>query len=148
MKNQVFVAFYKHKVKIKSWRTFKNYLVGTLIRKATKSQYSHCELVFKSHRDDSFNCYSSSPRDGGVRKKIMQLDTAKWDLVEVDISPNRIKRTFKFYVGKKYDFLGAVGLFFGKQDNNKYFCSEYCAEVLKLNNSLISPQQLYDQLTS
>lgn len=147
-KQQAFIAFYKHKVKIKNWRTFKEWVIDQVIRLATRSQYSHCELVI-SRNDDSglFDCYSSSPRDGGVRKKTIKLLSERWDILCVDISAHRVKRTFKKYVGKKYDFLGAIGFFCGKHAKDKYFCSEYCAEILKLDNTLISPQQLYEQLT-
>ncbi len=148
-KQQVYVAFYKHKVKVRTWQTFREWLIDTIIRMATKSKYSHCEVVFKAYTHNGsvfYDCYSSSPRDGGVRKKTMTLEPQKWDLINVDISSNRIKQTFKLYVGKPYDLLGAVGFYFGRQDKAKYFCSEYCAEMLKLDNTLISPQQLYEQL--
>ena len=57
-------------------------------------------------------------------------------------------RTFEFYnmtEGKKYDYLGVIGIVFGNNDMpNRYFCSEWCAEVLGIpNSSKITPAKLY-----
>lgn len=143
---QIYAIFYKHTVKITNWRTFKEWLIDKVIRLATRSKYSHCELAVK-RQDGQFVCYSSSPRDGGVRKKVMALDTAKWDFVKVQISHNKIKCCFAKTRGKKYDLLGAIGIPFKVQDNDKWFCSEWCATALGLSDTQISPQGLYNQMT-
>ncbi|MBS9781224.1 MAG: hypothetical protein KGV56_01895 [Gammaproteobacteria bacterium] len=147
---KIYVAFYKHKVKIKNWQTFKEAVIDWVIRFVTKSQYSHCELVVKRPNLGLglYDCYSSSPRDGGVRKKVMALPSDKWDLIEIThIGVNRPRNTFKKYVGKEYDWLGVLGFALHKDDKNKYFCSEYCSEILGLAETHLSPQQLYQQLT-
>lgn len=41
-----------------------------------KNSYSHCEMVV-----DDGCCYSSSAMDDGVRRKKIELDPLKWDLV-------------------------------------------------------------------
>jgi hypothetical protein len=44
----------------------------------TGSPYSHCELVINGV------CRSASARDGGVRGKVIDLHSGKWDVVELD----------------------------------------------------------------
>jgi hypothetical protein len=50
--------------------------------------------------------------------------------------------------GKKYDYLGALGFVFGNNENpNRWFCSEWCATVLGLENpSKLSPGDLYQKI--
>lgn len=137
--SSVYVAFYKAE--------------GNCVDKAnrlfTRGKYSHCELVI-SRADGYFNCYSSSPRDGGVRLKIMQLPPQSWDLIPVHtLSKQRLKRFFNLTQGKKYDFLGAIGVVIHwiKQRQNRYFCSEWVAELLEFKNpSKYSPQRLAVEL--
>src|SRR4051794_3882466 len=43
----------------------------------TDSIYSHCELVIDGI------CYSSSAMDKGVRRKAIDLDPEKWDLIDL-----------------------------------------------------------------
>lgn len=123
MKNNAYLAMYKAKG---NW-------VDTVIRFFTRSQYSHCEIAVK-RKDGTFNCYSSSPRDGGVRMKKMDLSPHKWDLIPLKtLSKSYLKRFYNQTQGRKYDFMGAIGIVipFIKQKSNRYFCSEWAAEVLK-----------------
>ncbi len=144
---QVFAVFYKGRVKIKSWKTFKEWLIDAVIRVATMSKYSHCELAV-TREDGQYTCYSSSPRDGGVRKKVMTLSADKWDFIPAPISHRRIKYFFMPTQGKKYDLLGAIGIPFHTQNSDKWFCSEWVAEALDMSETQISPQRLYKQLTN
>lgn len=73
-----------------------------LIRAVTFSKYSHCELVINEL------CYSSSPRDGGVRVKYINLHDGKWDLFPINGDDQKAREWFIKNVGKKYDWLGAV----------------------------------------
>ncbi|MDP0114421.1 enoyl-CoA hydratase, partial [Glaesserella parasuis] len=66
--NKIYLALYKGNAK--NWQAR---LEDWLIRKATKGQYSHCEIAIHKSRiydhyyqEEWFECYSSSPRDGGV----------------------------------------------------------------------------------
>ena len=115
------IAFYK------GWRG--NWL-DILICIFTFGAYSHCELVVDER------CYSSSPRDGGVRHKKFAISD-KWIIIDLPEMTERQKDNFYLYfantIGKKYDYLGIFASFFlglkwGNPD--KYFCSEWCAEVL------------------
>lgn len=97
-----------------------------LIRTVTFSEYSHCELVIDGL------CYSSSPRDGGVRMKYIYLYDGKWDLLNVEADEVKAKEWFVKNAGKKYDWLGAITsiLPFRFHKKDRFFCSEACAEML------------------
>lgn len=128
-------------------------LTDWLIRKITKGQYSHCEIVVAKseikdhyHREEWFECYSSSPRDGGVRQQVINLNDGKWDLIELpNVRESQVITYFKQTKGKPYDWRGMLGIAFGiKQKQDKYFCSEWCFNLI--NNSdegwRFSPNQL------
>jgi len=73
-----------------------------LIRFVTRSQYSHCELVIDGL------CYSSSPRDRGVRMKHIDLTEDKWDVFEIEGDKVWALDWFINNVNKPYDWVGAV----------------------------------------
>ena len=149
MEPKIFLALYKGRAK--NWR---ERLEDWLIRKATKGQYSHCEIaVYKSRiighydKQEWFECYSSSPRDGGVRcKQINVCDVSKWDLLPVEgVTAEQIKTYFNRTTGKKYDWWGAIGVVLGiKQKRSKYFCSEWCFNAIYNSEEgwRFSPNQL------
>lgn len=144
----IYVAFYKHKRERKSLKDCVFRLFDDIIKFFTHGKYSHCELVFKGTKDGRYMCYTSSNRDGGVRKKIMELPAGRWDLVPVKIDYNQVFRFYQKTVGCKYDLCGAIGVVtrFGNV-KNRYFCSEWCAEALKLKQPhKYSPNSLYQYL--
>lgn len=112
-----------------------------LIRFWTKSRYSHCELVVGEQ------CFSSSLMDGGVRQKVIDLTSDKWDLIplpwanaaDVLLHFNRTKH-------QPYDWWGLIGSqIFNRrsEDAGAAFCSEWCAEALGLPDpETYSPQTL------
>ncbi|MDG6881060.1 Uncharacterised protein [Phocoenobacter uteri] len=109
----------------------KGELVDKAIRFFTKGRYSHCELAIA--KKDGFLSYSSSPRDNGVRCKfIKKFDRLKWDLVALEnVTEQQILDYFQQTKGKKYDWLGAIGVCLGlSQNRNRYFCSEWCFNVI------------------
>lgn len=125
-----------------------------LIRKITKGQYSHCEIAIEQteflsgdyYPDVTYDCYSSSPRDGGVRRKIMTLPKDKWDLIPLPYtSGQQIEDFYQKTQGKKYDFLGAVACVLPLPERtSRYFCSEWCYEAIfgKAPDKPISPNRL------
>ncbi|HEH9663738.1 TPA: enoyl-CoA hydratase [Pasteurella multocida] len=131
----LYLALYKGKAK--NWRERR---VDWLIRKATKGQYSHCEIAVKHsrirdhyHLEEWFECYSASPRDNGVRKKVINVaDSTKWDLIELKgVDESQIVLYFNLTKGKGYDLRGALGLIFGfTQKRQRFFCSEWCFNAL------------------
>lgn len=104
-----------------------------LIRVATFSKYSHCELVI----DDV--CYSSSPRDNGVRARVIDLSSGSWDLIRVSGDPDFALKWFKEHEGLPYDLWGAVKTVipFSLNSEDKWFCSEACAAMLQLHKPRI-----------
>lgn len=116
-----------------------------VIRQVTNSPYSHCELLIGNV------CYSSSPRDGGVRMKIIDLNDGKWDLYTV---PGNEHYAFNWFVNntkKKYDWLGAITTVLPFQLNipNRFFCSEACALMLQtpVDTRRVTPKSLLEQYT-
>lgn len=115
-----------------------------LISFFTNSDIVHCELVSIKNTKEFFG-YSSYPNDG-VRSAWIHYDPSEWIFIELkDVKTKDIKDFFERTKGRKYDWLGCLGFVFGNPDNPKrYFCSEWCAEALGLENpSKISPDKLY-----
>ena len=70
-------------------------------------------------------CYSSSARDGGVRSKVIDLTSGRWDVVEcVRGDPVAAKARFDAHMGEKYDYWGLVRWVFPfvPQDPTKAYC--------------------------
>lgn len=132
---KVYLALYKG-----SGGSLYDCLTDWLIRKITKGKYSHCEIaICKSeirdhyYREEWYECYSSSPRDGGVRCKVIDVDdVSKWDLIELsNVTEAQIKAYFEQTNGKKYDLWGALGVVLGfKQREERFFCSEWCFNAI------------------
>lgn len=113
-----------------------------LVRIATLSKYSHCELVIDG------TCFSSSPRDNGVRKKKIDLNSADWDLIDLPeyLDKQQAINWFNQHIGQKYDWSGAIrsASLFGKNKQNRWFCSEAIAAALLLEQaSKFTPALLY-----
>lgn len=128
------VAFYK--AKYGDW-------IDKIVSWYTKSPYSHCELVFSNGE-----FLSSSKRDGGVRyTNIDNLE--RWDIYELQdskYSEDLIRLIVRQYLGQKYDIIGAIGSAFNidLSDKNKKFCSNLCAILLGIEETNITPHELYE----
>lgn len=142
----IFVAFYKHKKRVNNTHTLIQRTIDSMIRCVTRSPYSHCEIAIQKD-SGQFECYSSSPRDGGVRVKTMRLPKDRWDLVCLDIKPDNLKQFYKQHQHKGYDLFGALFFYFGWHNKRRFFCSEFCAQALGLTHTLVSPKQLFILLT-
>lgn len=145
---KVYLALYKG-----SGGSLYDHFTDWLIRKVTKGKYSHCEIAVQKseikdhyHREVWYECYSSSPRDSGVRQTVINLDDGKWDLIELsNVHEQQIKAYFAGTKGKPYDWRGVFGIVLGiKQKRDKYFCSEWCFNLIKNSNEgwRFSPNQL------
>lgn len=62
--SKVYLALYKGRKQIKSPKDLIYRFIDWGIRKATRGEYSHCEIAIQMP-DGQFDCYSSSFRDGG-----------------------------------------------------------------------------------
>ena len=114
---------------------------NSIIRWWTKSKYSHCEIVIDGY------CYSSSLMDGGTRKKMITLDSSKWDLIDLsEFSQSRVLEYFAKTEGNKYGWLDLlVNQLFNKSDNRSKseFCSEWVSAALGIPDPVIySPKTL------
>lgn len=124
-----------------------------LIRKVTRGQYSHCEIAVERLEDwgeydfrPVYDCYTSSPRDGGVRCKQININNGNWDVIPLpSVTESQVRSYFERTKGRKYDWCGVFGLVLGlKQNRSKYFCSEWCFNVIfySENGWRFSPNQL------
>lgn len=120
-----------------------------LICWVTRSRYSHVEIVTHYNPKTGVGtCWSSSPRDGGVRFALIDLHDGHWELFEVPASVDNqyTKDWFEDRKGAKYDWLGAFGsvLFVIPQMASRWFCSEAVASAMALKNtSRTTPERLY-----
>lgn len=150
MTEKIYLALYKGTTTKRGFSAWLSRLEDKLIRRLTRGKYSHCEIAVELdivYIQKQYECYSSSPRDGGVRKKLMKLPSTKWDLIEIDqsiLNQQQLQQFYEITKGLKYDMLGAFGLIFANnQHGNKYFCSEWCAKALGLDEAWrFSPNDL------
>ena len=104
----------------------------------TGSIYSHCELVIDGV------CYSSSVMDKGVRAKVIELDSGKWDVIDLPrANPQQIQRYFVATDSNTYGWLSLIAsqlLNRNRTDKTSQFCSEWCAAALGIPNpAMYSP---------
>lgn len=122
----------------------KGNIVDKAIRLWTKSKYSHVELILNDE------WYSTSPRLLQVSKRYINPNIDSWEYVEIEIDTLHISDFYEKTAGKKYDWLGiALSQFmpFDTQSKDRWFCSEWCAEALKLSSSnRYSPEKLYQHV--
>lgn len=89
----------------------------------TNGPYSHCELVVDGV------CWSSSFMDGGVRRKLIDLNPEHWDIIEVEGDVGAAVAWFEAHEGQGYDLLGLIGFVWRpwRDDKARWVCSEALA---------------------
>ena len=111
---------------------------GTLLDRAISlidgSPFSHCELVINDLGNRCYDCISSSHRDGGLRRKNIDMSGSYWILIPVMCDMGYVLRWFNKRQHFKYDYLA---LFRPKTPGfynpvYRVFCSEACADMLEL----------------
>ena len=128
----------------------KTHWIDQVICFFTDSKYSHVELVYDYSPDSKIGlCASSSPRDGGVRITSINLASGHWEVyaIKSELSQDDILRFFDKETGKKYDWLGAIGVVIPlfKNKSSRWFCSEIVGACLGLPNpKKLSPQDIFD----
>ena len=100
--------------------------IGYLISLWTLGKYSHAEFIY--------NDYVFLANPGGVRMSPF-IYKNNMDIYELDsnIDAKDIIEFFKTAQGKGYDYLGILGQFFYAnkvQDDDRYFCSEFCLNAI------------------
>ena len=102
-------------------------LVGFLISAWTLGEYSHCEFIYNNE------VYLANP--GGVRKQPFEYKK-NFDIFELNknIEAQDILEFFEEVEGAGYDYQGILGSqflwFLNSHDDKKYFCSEFCLNVI------------------
>lgn len=99
-----------------------------LIRWWTKSEYSHCELLFSDGL-----LFSSHVADQGTRYVRNQyLNYLYWDVLEIPITDEQEKTMREFCDSELYCRYDWWGILFSqfirmqREDPDKWFCSEVC----------------------
>src|SRR5574344_1918404 len=115
----MYLAFYKAK----------GNFIDYLIRKRTKSKYSHVELVLELDSQNSILCLSSKP-GVGVRCDLIHLNKSEWVLYEFDerlfssksyvVNFYLITKNANYNYRRVLSFVNKV-----KEDFRKFFCSEW-----------------------
>lgn len=136
-------------MKILFYRAEYGTFVDKLIAWWTRGPYSHTELYFE---EDGL-CYSCSPREDECRYKKIDISGEHWDyffLKDEYFDYEQIRFFCDTQLGKRYDWIGIIFshiIRWNKHCKNKWFCSEICAEILKIENSnRYSPNKLYKYL--
>jgi hypothetical protein len=119
----------------------------------TGSRYSHAELIYDwSETTKRGRCFSSSPRDGGVRGTTIDFSSGHWEVYKLDsnLDETRVLEFFMPEIGKGYDWLGAIGsavpIF--KNRPRKWFCSEIIMACLHYNKPWkFTPQEMFEMLS-
>ena len=143
---EFYLAFYKSKNPNAEWDDkLIDWYTGSI-------GFSHVEIVVV-YKTGKKEMYTSSPRDGGVRAKEHIWDENVWEYERINITFSHLTDIFTLTNGCKYDWNGILGFILPFQDRtNKWFCSEWCSNVLKtagdkrfliLEPSKLSPNKLY-----
>lgn len=117
---------------------------GRLICAWTRSPYSHVEIVINGM------CYSSSLRDGGVRKKAIDLGKPHWRVIPIaGADETEVLRVFFRNQGKPYGWMDLLTQHVLRLpvDDPGLLCSEIAALMLGLPESTargMSPGQLVE----
>lgn len=92
----------------------------------TRSKYSHVELVIDGV------CWSASSRDNGVRSKVIDFNSGKWDVITIAGDQAYAMEWFKEHRGEKYDWAGIFRFLikFLPHRKDEWFCSEAVAAAL------------------
>lgn len=137
------VAFYKGRTR----------LFNRAVAWWTRGPYSHCELVIQREPDGAAHCWSSSLMDGGVRSKVITLDPDHWDVVSLDVTPDKLVLALDWFEqreGSGYDVLGLLGFIWraAADNSSRWFCSEALAAALGfIEPWRFSPNDLYAALS-
>ena len=132
-------------------------LAGTLIRRWTRSPYSHCEIHFG--RGD---CFGAKAGEGCRYRSLGETERRQWwtpvPIILLHNEEGRIRRFCADEEGCGYDYWGALfaaGLGTNWQSRSRWFCSELCVAALQQIGMLreekawrMTPGALYRRITT
>lgn len=113
--------------------------MDVVIAWATRSPYSHCELLRAARMPEpgeTHRCIGASLMDGGVRIREIVFDEGKWHFLHVPWAPDDAWERAASRVGSAYDLRAFVWthLFnFRRHTRDKWFCSELIADALGIS---------------
>lgn len=121
----------------------KGSIFNFLIRLFTFSKISHCAII--TRLSSKYICGFSSFPETGVSYFETEYNEDEWIFFDIDISRLDIISFYSKTQDCDYDFCGCINCVIKyHQHKNRYFCSEWCAELLKLDNpEKYSPVKLY-----
>lgn len=98
------------------------------------SPFSHCELVINDLGDQCYDCISSSHRDGGLRRKNIDMSGSHWVLIPVMCDMGHVLRWYNKRRKFKYNYFGIIRTVIPNsyEPAHSLFCSEACADMLEL----------------
>ena len=123
------------------------------IRTATRSKYSHCEVLFS----DNYWASSSYDMCGVYCRKHIPIDTWDYIAVELPYGEEAVRHYCESLVGSPYDYYGVAKFVLPivPEHSDSWFCSELCACVLMLGGIKLrrrpnwySPGRLANELES
>lgn len=125
MKKEIAIAFYKGPPS----GDFLHTLSHIATKAWTASKWSHAELVVDGI------CYSSSLRDKGIRSKVINLDSGRWDVVKFKLDEATVESAVQWFYQNEhaeYDWRNIVRFVipFVGQDWDKFVCYEAIGESL------------------
>lgn len=139
----MYVAFYKGRGTILDW----------IIRAATRSPYSHVEIIDRMPGvGENPIGFTSSPRDGGVVVREIPWRPENWDVVFVPWTNGEKAMTFIHErEGAGYDWLGILfthALGIGRQSSRRWTCSELIGTALGFERAWrMTPGDLHADLS-
>ena len=131
--------------------TRSNKIGSLIIRLFTWSDWSHCAVI------DGDNVVESVMPDG-VRVSslsVLKASSSTWEIKTYPVKDSKVFVSYaKSQLGKKYDYLGAIGIAFRikSEKKHRWFCSEFLAHcALQCGSSWfeddslhkITPQNIY-----
>lgn len=111
-------------------------LFNKIVRTLDRTQYSHTELGLNYLGGDSWECWSSSFMDGGVRCKEISLTDDHWTITELPITEGEYQFAKEFAEKNKgvgYDVWGMLGAGFmiPREHPELWFCNEFVGGALQ-----------------
>ena len=148
----IWIALYKGKGNI----------INSIVRRWTKSQYSHAELIL----NDKTTWIGISPfiKSQVTDRKNVEYNPENWDFYKIPITDEQYTAILHFYditKGATYDWIGMLlsqFLSFNIKQKYKWYCSEWILYALRIScvvdwkiikifdQSDLSPSKLHDIL--
>ena len=127
-------------------------LLSLAIKLRTFGRFSHVECLMP----DGYSYTSTLDGANGVTRRLIDYKEhpERWTAVKVPKTEREIAQiyhNFQYEIGKGYDLKAILftELFkFGKQNDNKWYCSELCAYLHGAKKFRISPNKFYKLLMS